>query len=277
MKARAAEFIAWARPRRAVAGTLIVAVLFALGFIVATFTGDAHPSSTFGLAAGIAAALTLVAVMLYSARRSRPHVRKYGPAALYLELHLWGGALFGLLLLIHTAFALPRSLIGWTLWLPALWVVVTGAIGTFLQRMLPRFLAATETFEVNLARAPELVAQLQARAAELAVQADARVRAFHDREIAPGLAQPGRSLSAVLRNPRGVPGSAGAAEMLRKTLDPAGVTALDALLEIQRTKHEIDAHVGVQRILRGWLVLHLPVAVTLLVVVVLHILFILYY
>ena len=277
MRVRVGEFIAFARARHVVAITSVVGSVFALGFIVATFTGDARPSSAFGLAAGIAAAVALAAVMLYSARRSRPHVRKYGPAARYLELHLWGGGLFALLLLVHTAFALPHSLIGWVLWLPAVWVVVTGFIGTALQRLLPRFLAANETFEVNLQRAPELVDQLRSRADALAKAADPRIRAWYLQQMAPGLTQLGRSIASLLRNPRGVPGASGASEILRKTLQPDGVAALDALREIQATKHEIDAHVGVQRILRGWLVLHLPVAITLLAMVVLHIAYVIYY
>lgn len=256
---------------------MAVGALTLAGYLVVKTVGDAAPNSTFGKAVGIAAAVTLLVVMLYSARRSRPAVRTLGPTRRYLEMHVWGGTLFFVLLLVHTDLGLPRSLLGWTLWGCGMWIVLTGAIGSFLQWMLPKILASAASFDVNLQRAPELVDQLRLRADALVKTAEPRIQAFHQQQIAPELSGIRRDVLMLLRNPGGTSGRGGAIDILRKTLTPEGVITLEALGEIRTAKHQIDMHVNVQRILRAWLFAHLPVAIAMIVVVVVHVFFVVYY
>lgn len=273
----ASAFMAWARSRPTPGVLTGFGVVVLLAYITLRLTVSTSAVSPFGVLTGTLAALSMVAVMAYSWRRARPQVRKLGPSKKYLELHVWGGGLFLLLLLVHTDFALPRSPMGWALWLFGMWVVVTGVIGTVLQKTLPRFLVSTSTFEVNLARAPELVAQLQERAETLVASADARVKAFHERYVRDELAQLRPAVPFISRRSMAATEADAAAGLLVKTLDAAGIAALDALREIRAGKREIDAHTGVQRVMRAWLALHLPVAVALLIVVALHILAVAYY
>ena len=102
-----------------------------------------EPSSTIGMAFGIAAAVSLVVVMLYSARRSMPAVRQLGPSRAYLQIHLWGGGLFFVLLVLHTDGRLPTAGLTVVLWISSMWVVATGAVGLVLQRTVPTLLQTT--------------------------------------------------------------------------------------------------------------------------------------
>ena len=252
-------------------------VIAAVSFVLVKVVGDTTPNSTFGKAVGIAAALTLLIVMLYSARRSRPDVRRLGPARRYLELHVWGGALFLVLFLVHTDFTMPRSALGWALWGGGIWVVITGAIGSLLQWTLPQILASTASFDVNLQRAPELVEQLRVRAEALAGAADQRIKGYYEQRIAPEMVRVRQDALMLLRNPSGAFGGGGAVDILRKTLTPDNVATLDALCDIRTAKHQIDMHVNVQRIMRAWMFVHVPVAIAMLLVVVLHVFFTVYY
>lgn len=271
MKASPGNFMAWARSRPVPGALTAAAIVIMLAFITLRLTVSTSATSPFGMLTGILAALAMTAVMAYSWRRSRPQVRTLGPQRKYLELHLWGGGLFAVLLFVHTDFAIPRSTLGWALWSFALWVIVTGIVGTVLQRVLPRFLVSTSSFEVNLARAPELVEQLRARADALVEKGDPRVGQFYERYVREELATLRPMIPFISRQSVSATEADAAAGLLVKTLPPDGIAALDALREIRAAKREIDAHTGVQRVMRGWLTLHLPVAIALLVIVAVHI------
>ena len=236
-----------------------------------------EPSSTIGIVFGILATLALAAVMLYSARRSMPANRKLGPTQQYLRLHLWGGLAFLAAFLLHTAFGLPNGALTFVLWLLTLWVTVTGVLGAMLQRTLPRVLEPSASFEVNLQRVPELLAQLRARADEIVLKADPRLKTWYEQRLAPEFAAPRMVTAVLLRNPRTVRRGSGDVDILRRTLSPEGVANLDALRELQATKHEMDVHYTLQSLLRGWLFFHVPVSIALLGLVLLHIFFVIYF
>ena len=235
-----------------------------------------EPASAIGMGFGIAAAISLVVVMLYSARRSMPAVRSLGLSRIYLRIHLWGGGAFCVLLLLHTDARVPTAGLSIALWVSSLWVVATGAVGLVLQRTLPMFMQTTSV-EVNLERVPELIAELRGRAERLLLTADTRLQTFYTTHVAPDMASPQMTTAALFQHERSLRTQRGEMDSLRRTLPAAGVATLDALHELRVTKHRMDTHYSLQRILRGWLYLHLPVAIVLLGLVALHVFFIMYY
>ncbi len=236
-----------------------------------------QPRSDLGQGFGIAAAATLLVVMLYSIRRSLPAVRSLGPAQFYLQLHVAGGTLFLVLLLLHTDFRLPSGPLMIVLWTISLWVVLSGAFGLALQRVIPRLLDAGASFEVNLQRIPELVQELRSRASAVAARAGPRVQAYYAREIAPDMEAPQAALRSVLGRSRSESYRSQEFHILRQTVPADVAPALDELEQIHNTKLEMDLHYTLQRWLRLWLWLHLPVAMVLLGLVVLHVSLVLYY
>jgi hypothetical protein len=271
-----ASIVAFARSRPFAGIAAILGAVAVLAFGVAVVLGENQPSTVWGEGLGIAAVLVLVGIMAYSVRRSMPANRRLGRTQQYLEVHLWGGLLFGLLLLLHTDFRVPRSGFGMVLWTASVWVVVTGTLGWFLQWLIPKILTPASTFEVNLRRIPELIAELRTRAEAVAREAEPRVRSFYEQQFAPAMAGPLMSTTTMFGRPRGTRGD-GAVELLRRTLAPESAAALDTLCEIRSTKHDIDLHFTLQRVLRVWMVLHVPMAVALLGLVLLHIFFIAYF
>ncbi len=66
-------------------------------------------------------------------------------------------------------------------------------------------------------------------------------------------------------------------EHVRTLLPKPERERLDELHTLYRTKLEMDAHYTLQKALRGWLYLHVPAAVVLVALVVLHVYFVFYY
>ena len=64
---------------------------------------------------------------------------------------------------------------------------------------------------------------------------------------------------------------------LRKLLPEEQRDKLDRLEQIYKTKLEIDAHYTLQKALRWWLYLHIPVSIVLIVLVGLHLYSVFYY
>ena len=257
--------------------TALVALLGLGAYVVGSITGELHPGSLLGLVFGIAAAVLLLLVMLYSVRRGLTRVRSMGRRKGYMQLHIWGGLLFLFLVLLHTGFRLPRGVFTWTLWGLSLWVVLSGVVGVLLQRSIPRILNSTATFEVHLHRIPELVTELRQRAESVAGNGSPRVRDFYERELAAEMAAPQMVGMALFRGWGGRGRLTSGMDLLRRTLPDEGVASLDELQALREAKRDMDVHFTLQRILRGWLWLHLPLSILLLGLVVLHVFFITYF
>ena len=258
-------------------GAALCTAAATVAYVYASLAGVASPRTTFGLGFGVAATVALGVVMLYTGRRSLPQVRILGRTSRYLKIHLYGGALFLLLVLMHTAFRAPQGILAWWLWVLSLWVVMTGVAGLVLQRWIPRLLDSGLSLEVNLQRIPELVEEIRVRAENVARGAGARVRTFYARELAPLMAAPRPRMPEALGLRGSAPVRSTEFQRLRTTLSGEARNSLDELQRLYRVKLEMDSHYGLQRLLRGWLWLHVPTAVVLVALLLLHIFFSLYY
>lgn len=236
-----------------------------------------EPGSSVGMGFGVAAAVMLLVVMLYSVRRSVPSVRSLGPARPYLEIHLYGGLLFLLLVLMHTGFGLPSGGLNITLWLVAIWVVASGLLGLALQAWVPRLLEAETSMEAHAERIPELVAEVRGRADQAARDGGRRVEAFYHRELAPEMAAPPPGPGVLLARGRSLRRRDREFTHLERMVDAEAAPALEELRRLYRTKLDLDLHHTLQRTLRVWLYLHLPLGIVLLALFGLHLFFILYF
>lgn len=257
-------------------GTAALAVIAAGLYLATSVLGGVDPGSGVGYGFGVAAAVALLATMLYSVRRGLTRVRSLGPTRVYLQLHLWAGGLFALLVLFHTDFRLPAGTFTTLLWATAAWSVATGVAGIALQRSVPTLLRRATTFEVHLRRIPGLVDELRERAEAAVADAEPRVKRFYEREVAPELSAP-RMVVFDLLGGSGTLASPGTVKTLRRTLSDEAAAVVDELREIRSAKREMDVHFTLQKVLRGWLYLHLPAAVLLLGLVALHVFFVTYF
>ena len=227
------------------------------------------------MAYGIAAVALLVVALAYTARRRMP---RWGPAPLYhwVQAHVYGGALFLVLVAVHSKLAAPGPL-AWGLWASSLWVVGTGLAGVFLQKWIPPALTSALATEVHYDRIPELVAAVRAEVEELVAASGESVRRFHEASLTAALAGPRTSLVYFFDITGGIQAHMRRFDRMQRLLEGDDRQRLEALRTLVRTKLEMDAHYTLQRALRWWLYLHVPPVFLLLALVGAHVFAVLYY
>lgn len=250
--------------------------LCAAAWLVDVALGAPGGASAWTVGYGAAAATLLVVALGYAGRRRMP---RRGPGASYhwLQCHVYGSSLFLLLLLLHTGAQSPDGLLGWGLWGGGLWVVLTGLAGVGIQKWIPRALSSGLSTEVHYDRIPELVDHVRGRAAALAAEADESVQAFHRSTLAPVLAAPRARWIYMVDITGGIQNRMRQFDHLQQFLGEDDRRRVEDLRTLMRTKLEMDAQYTLQRVLRGWLYLHVPIAVALTMLVVFHVFAVWYY
>ena len=241
---------------------------------------EVHPGSTLGMAYGIAATVLMVGVALLGARRrtmdlaSRRHL---GRSRSWLTFHLYGGALFLLLVLMHSGFRLPVGTLNWLLFISSVWITLSGLAGLALQKWIPRVLTSGLATEVNYDRIPELTEELRQRAEATAERGGDSVQALYTKTVAPALQAPARGLIFFLDPTGGIQTRLKPFRYLESRLPETEKAPLAELERIYRAKLEIDAHYTLQHALRSWLIFHTPLALLLIALVAVHLFTVLYY
>jgi hypothetical protein len=237
---------------------------------------DLDPRSPWGMAYGIAAAVLLLVACLYAVRRRLP---KRGPlrAHVWLQLHVFTGTLFLVLVLMHSGMRLPEGRLGWALWLLSLWVAFSGAVGLLLQWWIPRALSSGLTTEVHYDRIPALVATATQRAEALVARSGDSLRRYYRDTLAALMAGPQPRLIYFVDVTGGIQAKVKDFEYLARFADPDEARRIVELRDLLTVKLEADAHYTLQRVLRWWVYGHVPVVGLLIALVIVHIASILYY
>lgn len=258
------------------AAVVLCLVAFALNAVFA----EIRSGNAWGLAYGIAAATLLAVTGLYGVRRRamRAITRLgLGSARAWLWLHVYGGLLFLLLVLMHSGFRLPTGALTWWLWGLAAWTVLSGLAGLVAQRWIPRVLTSGLAIEVHYDRIPELIDDLRRQAEETAAASSAPVRELFRKKIAPFLDRPRRRLIYFIDITGGIRSRLQELDYLRGFLEGEDQRRLHKLERLFRSKLEIDAHYTLQQALRLWLWLHVPASMLLAALVVAHVFTVTYY
>lgn len=251
--------------------TLMCAAVSVIVFAAMAWVWPWRPGRLGGLVFGTAAALLFVNGGLYPWRR-RWQARPLGTAQRWLQLHIYGSTLAMLLVLIHMGFRWPAGLTGWLLLVLSLWTTATGLLGVWLQRTVPRLLARQLTVEPIYERIPALIAALVAEADALMTGAPAALAQLYAGEIRPALNVPRSGMAWPTAIPRSGDNLVAPLIRLRSFLGAADQARVDDLATIIQDKADLDVHLGLQRVLRGWLVLHVPPAILLLGLIAFHVL-----
>jgi len=228
------------------------------------------PGEGWDMGYGIAAASFLVLGALYGMRRRMPG-RGPGNSRNWLQSHIYGGAVFLLLLSMHTGFRIPSGLLYGTMWLLSVWIVATGLAGVVIQRWVPRMLTSGLPTEVHYDRIPELASNVRNRAEALVAACSRPLQDFYSRDLAAAFAQPRTRMIYFVDITGGVQSDLRHFEYMKGILTGPEQERLDQLEGLFRTKSMLDAHYTLQKALRWWLYAHVPVSVLLLVLVVFHV------
>ena len=259
--------------------------LIAAGFCLTVFLVnvvffEVRPYNIWGLSYGIAATCFMTGTALLSLRRRMTRLAlrlRLGSARGWLQLHLYGGVLFLLLVLMHSGFQLPTGILTWTLWTLSVWTTLTGLAGVLLQKWIPKILTSGLAIEVVYERIPELIDEIREEVQTFISNCAQPIRDFYSKNLAAALATPQPRLIYYIDITGGIQARIKQFDYLRRFLSTEEKNQLENLEILYRTKLEIDAHYTLQKALRWWLYTHIPPSLVLLVLTVYHIWAVLYY
>jgi hypothetical protein len=216
------------------------------------------------------AAMILLAI--YNARKKLPFL-PLGSSEAWLQIHIYVGFFTVVLFLIHLNFRLPTGWFEGTLaWLYLL-VTVSGVVGLVLSRVLPRRLA-TRGGEVIYEKIPALRYALRQQADALALSAKTNspaIAEFYARQLSPFLAGPGRFWPHLLESRRPLNAILNDIEEFRRYLSEGERATLEKLRDLVRSRDGLDYHHALQKTLKLWLFVHLPLTYSLMIFSLLHI------
>jgi hypothetical protein len=243
-----------------------------------------------GLAFGSAGFAFMIFAALLGARK-RVAVYRFGRAQTWMRGHLWLGLLSLPVILFHSGFRYGHGL---TAWLMALLIIVvaSGLFGAALQHYMPRMMTREVTMETIYEEIGHVRAQLLEEAEELMKQSagtdkkaaadsaepggvetavavvdeTAPLRNFYEQELKPFLEKPGSRGSAL-----GDAAQASSAFTQLRTLVPGSLhTTIKDLEDICEEERQLTLQSHLHVWLHGWLLLHIPLSLALILLGAVH-------
>jgi hypothetical protein len=216
----------------------------------------------------------MLTLTFYNARKKISFLPLLSSQA-WLQFHIYVGLLTGVLFLVHISYKMPT---GWfegaLAWLYLL-VMASGFFGLFVSRTIPKQLT-TRGGEVLFERIPGIRRQLQERAETLALKSVGEVKSstiadFYVRELKyffdgtrnfwPHLVEVRTPLNRLLNK---------ISDLNRYLNEPERAT-MDEIAALVRQKDGLDYHSALQRVLKLWLFVHIPLTYSLLLFTLAHI------
>jgi len=257
------------KPRWLITSLVIGAIAIAVRLVVVG-RRPWDPARTAGLVFGIAASLLYLIDLLYPIRRKLLGL-PLGNAQRWIQLHIYGGFLAFLFVLIHEGFRWPSGTMGWLLLFLSLWATVSGLAGVWLQKWVPALLAGGLQVEALLERVPELVEKLKVEADTLMSGSSEMLERFYIEDVRPALAGINSSWNYLTDVRSGRELRLEPFSRMARFLAEEERPRLEDLKTVYTEKLELDAQYSVQRILRLWVAFHVPPCVLLFGLMLFHI------
>lgn len=250
--------------------------------------------STGGTAVGLIFGGAGFAFMIFAAllgARKRVPVYRFGRAQTWMRGHLWLGLLSLPMILFHSGFRFGHGLTAWLMTLLVV-VVASGMFGAALQHYMPRVMTREVAMETIYEEIGHVRAQLLEEAEDLMKQstgadnkaaseggepgsavaaiavtdAAAPLRSFYERELKPFLEKPGARGSAL-----GDSAQARSAFAQLRTLVPVSLhTTIEDLEGICEEERQLTLQSHLHLWLHGWLLLHIPLSLALILLGAIH-------
>jgi len=249
-------------------------------YVVNIVISEVAPGNWWGLTYGTLASLLMAGAGLYAVRRRMTKTALklgLGKAQPWLQFHLYGGTLALLLTFMHVGFKIPSGFLTWWLWALSIYITISGLIGVWLQKWIPKILASGLAMEVVLERIPDLIAELRKKSEELIKSCSEPVKNFYRKNVAVALVKEQPRLIYYVDVTGGIQSRLKQFEYLGKFLPTDEKSNLDRLRLYYRTKLEIDAQYTLQKTLRWWMYTHVPLSFVLLLLLAFHLFAVFYY
>jgi hypothetical protein len=180
--------------------------------------------------------------------------------------HLWLGLLSLPLILFHGGFAFCGPLTAVLMWLFFI-VIASGIVGAAVQHYVPRVMTTRVPMETIYEEIPHVRAQLCREADQLvatvygASEDRARFHQIYLDKVRPFLENP-EAAGTELADPRR---TTEVFESLRRLLAAPVHPVLDDLENLCEEEHQLSRQIRMYRWLHGWLLVHVPLSIALLV------------
>ncbi len=271
-----------------------LAILIGSLLLYAAYHVPPTKESMGGTAAGLAFGSVGFAFMIFAAllgARKRVPVYRFGRAQTWMRGHLWLGLVSLPIILFHSGFRYGHGLTAWLMTLLIL-VVASGVFGAALQHYMPRMMTREVTMETIYEEIGHVRAQLLEEAEELMKQATGGetkvaaeggepdfaapavavmdeagpLRNFYEQELKPFLEKPGARGSAL-----GDAAQARSAYAQLRRLVPASLhTTIEDLEGICEEERQLTRQRQLHLWLHGWLLLHIPLSLALILLGAIH-------
>jgi hypothetical protein len=254
-------------------------------------SGELMGGSALGLTFGSFGLAFMIFAALLGARKKFP-VWRVGRAQTWMRGHLWLGLLSLPLIVFHSGFRYGHGLTAVLMTL-LLIVVASGVFGAALQHNMPRIMTREVTMETIYEEIDHVRAQLREEAEEIVKQATAEsatvvaagatestgtstvavlndqaapLRNFFERELKPFLESPGARGHALGNEAQ----SRSAFAQLRTLVPPALHTTVEDLESICEEERQLSVQARLHMWLHGWVLVHVPVSLALILLGVVH-------
>jgi hypothetical protein len=268
----------WLSPGLFALGALIVAGLTVAGWSyyllprIDRLSSPLHealrPAGSWGHGVGIAATLFMLSNFLYSARKRLPFLRGAGPLRRWLAFHVFVGFMSPLVIAFHAAFQSNNGLATATAGSLAI-VVFTGIVGRFIYGLVP-------TRDGRAMELPDVAAQWERMKASVEpLLPDAKhaapVRALLANATAPATA--GTLVGLFARLPFEAAGQRWHLWRLRRLFATHAQYAelRRAYLRLSRLRVQVGLYRRLKRLLSGWRIFHLVLALMLVGMIAAHV------
>lgn len=207
--------------------------------------------------------------------RKRLTAFPFGRGHYWLQAHVYLGLFSGAVFLAHTGWRMPAGLLDWILWLVFAGVFVTGVVGIGLSRLVPLRLNSRgerviferiPAFRMQLAREVE---GLVLRAVQEA--ASSTIAELYTKRLLPFLSGTRNFWSHLFSATAHRQALQSEIAAVRRYLPPEGNALLDEIQDRVLTKDDLDFQYTWQLLVKGWLLLHLPLSCALVPLVAVHV------
>jgi hypothetical protein len=243
-----------------------------------------------GMAFGSFGFAFMIFAALLGARKKVP-VWRVGRAQTWMRGHLWLGMLSFPLIVFHSGFRYGHGLTAVLMTLLII-VVLSGVFGAVLQHYMPRVMTREVTMETIYEEIEHVRTQLREEAEELVTQATADtakaaaagaageamttvairndeaapLRNFFEQDLKPFLENPGTRGHALGDQAQ----ARSAFAQLRTLVPPALHTAIDDFESICEEERQLTLQTRLHMWLHGWLLLHIPLSLALILLGAVH-------
>ena len=226
-----------------------------------------------GIVSGWALIAIVVGLVVFRVRKAVTMVPLLSNAA-WMQVHVYAGLLSIVLFLYHVGWSIPTGAFERILAAIFVFVALSGIVGIVLIRRLPRRLARRGE-EVIWERIPIFLARLR-EDAETVVEESAKatkstsLRDFYLIHLNPLFEKPRHGFQHLIASDRPASAIQGEFDNLNRFLSDQEREYAENLRELVRQKIDLDFHYALQLALKAWLLFHVPVTYSLLILAVVH-------